>query len=267
MDEKGLNKSDNEKSFIEMLGRFFFSFVSETGKVFILLAESFLWLFRAPIKWKSTIKQMCEIGVNSVPVTLITATFTGMVLALQSYIGFKRFNAETMVGTVVALSMVRELGPVLTGIIVAGRAGSEMAAELGTMKVTEQIDALYTLAVDPIHYLVVPRILAGLVMLPILTILADFIGIWGGYMVSVKILKANPIIYIRRTFNHMEMSDIYIGLLKSCCFGLIISLIGSYKGFSTEGGAEGVGQSTTGAVVLSSMLILIFDYILTALLF
>ncbi|MBN2372793.1 ABC transporter permease [bacterium] len=260
-DQKG------KRSILEDIGRFFYTFLSEAGEIFILLCQAFFWLFRAPLKWKITLKQMGEVGVNSVPVTLITATFTGMVLALQSYIGFKRFNAETMVGTVVALSMVRELGPVLTGLIVAGRAGSEMAAELGTMKVTEQIDALYTLAVDPIHYLIVPRILAGIIMLPVLTILADFIGIAGGYLLSIKVLKANPVIYMRRTFDHMELSDIYIGLLKSSCFGLIISTVGCHKGLSTEGGAEGVGKATTGAVVLSSMLILISDYILTALLF
>ncbi len=267
MEENTINNLKIKKSLLEYLGRFFYSFIEDTGKIFLLLGQAFLWLFLAPLKLKATLKQMDEIGVNSVPVTLITATFTGMVLALQTYIGFKRFNAETMVGTVVALSMVRELGPVLTGLIVAGRAGSEMAAELGTMKVTEQIDALYTLAVDPVHYLIVPRILAGVLMLPVLTLLADFIGIGGGFFVSVKILKANPVIYIRRTFSHMELSDIYIGLLKACCFGLIIALIGCYKGFSTEGGAEGVGKATTSAVVLSSMLILISDYLLTALLF
>ena len=142
-----------------------------------------------------------------------------------------------------------------------------MAAQIGTMKVTEQIDALYTLAVDPIPYLIVPRIIAGIIMLPVLTVLADFIGIFGGYLVAVKMLRANPVIYFRRTFDFMEWRDVYIGLFKSSCFGLIISTIGSHKGLSTEGGAEGVGKATTGSVVLSSMLILISDYILTALLF
>ena len=254
-------------SIAENLGRFSYDYLEEAGRILLLLTQALIWLFRTPLRWRASLKQMEEIGVNSVPVTLITATFTGMVLALQSYIGFKRFNAETMVGTVVALSMVRELGPVLTGLIVAGRAGSEMAAELGTMKVTEQIDALYTLAVDPVPYLIVPRIIAGIIMLPVLTVLADFIGIFGGYLVAVKMLHANPVIYIRRTFDFMEWRDIYIGLFKSSCFGLIISTIGSHKGLSTEGGAEGVGKATTGSVVLSSMLILISDYILTALLF
>jgi phospholipid/cholesterol/gamma-HCH transport system permease protein len=227
-------------SIAENLGRFFYDYLEEAGRILLLLTQALIWLFRTPLRWRASLKQMEEIGVHSVPVTLITATFTGMVLALQSYIGFKRFNAETMVGTVVALSMVRELGPVLTGLIVAGRAGSEMAAELGTMKVTEQIDALYTLAVDPVPYLIVPRIIAGIIMLPVLTVLADFIGIFGGYLVAVKMLHANPVIYIRRTFDFMEWRDIYIGLFKSGCFGLIISTIGSHKGLSTEGGAEGV---------------------------
>ena len=254
-------------SLVEQVGRFFYICLEEAGQILLLLAQSLAWLFRSPLKWRETLTEMEEVGVHSVPVTLITATFTGMVLALQSYIGFKRFNAETMVGTVVALSMVRELGPVLTGLIVAGRAGSEMAAELGTMKVTEQIDALYTLAVDPIPYLIVPRILAGIIMLPVLTVLADCIGIAGGYLVAVKMLHANPVIYIRRSFDFMEWKDIYIGLFKSSFFGLIISTVGCHKGLATEGGAEGVGNATTGSVVLSSMLILISDYVLTALFF
>jgi len=254
-------------SLAEHVGRFFYNYLEEAGRILLLLMQSVAWLFRSPLKWRETLTQMEEVGVHSVPVTLITAIFTGMVLALQSYIGFKRFNAETMVGTVVALSMVRELGPVLTGLIVAGRAGSEMAAELGTMKVTEQIDALYTLAVDPIPYLIVPRVIAGIVMLPVLTVLADCIGIAGGYVVAVKMLHANPVIYMRRSFDFMEWRDIYIGLFKSSFFGLIISTVGCHKGLTTEGGAEGVGNATTGSVVLSSMLILISDYILTALFF
>jgi phospholipid/cholesterol/gamma-HCH transport system permease protein len=210
---------------------------------------------------------MEEVGANSLPVTMVTAAFTGMVLALQSYTAFKRFNAESLVGTVVALSVTRELGPVLTGLIVAARAGSAMAAELGTMRVTEQIDALYTLAVDPVEYLVSPRLLAGFIMLPILTALADIVGIIGGYFVSVCVLDANPVIYIRRTFDLLQYQDIYSGLFKAATFGIIISLIGCYQGFYTEGGAEGVGKATTGAVVVAYILIIMSNYILTALFF
>jgi phospholipid/cholesterol/gamma-HCH transport system permease protein len=170
-------------------------------------------------------------------------------------------------GTVVALSMTRELGPVLTGLIVAGRAGAAMAAELGTMKVTEQIDALSTMATNPIKYLIVPRFLAGIFMLPALTVLADIIGIIGGYFVGVVVLGTNPTVYIRRTTDYLELSDIYNGLIKAAFFGMAISLISCYRGFNAEGGAEGVGKATTGAVVISCMTILISDYFLSAWLF
>ncbi|MBW2652763.1 MAG: ABC transporter permease, partial [Deltaproteobacteria bacterium] len=193
--------------------------------------------------------------------------FTGAVLALQSYTGFKRFNAEAFVGTVVALSVTRELGPVLAGLMVSGRVGSSMAAELGTMQVTEQIDALYTLAVNPVKYLIVPRLLAAFIMMPVLVIFADLIGITGGYIVSVNILGSNPYVYMERTWSYLEFNDIYSGLLKACVFGIIIATVSCYQGFYTQGGAEGVGKATTKAVVLSCLLILIFNYIITALLF
>ena len=167
----------------------------------------------------------------------------------------------------VALSMLRELGPVLTGLIVSGRAGAAMAAELGTMRVTEQIDALSTMATNPVKYLIVPRFLAGMVMLPVLTVFADVIGIGGGYFVSVQALDVNPVIYLRRTFDYLEFGDVFGGILKATVFGMIISIVSCYKGFNAEGGAEGVGKATTGAVVISSMLILISDYFLTAILF
>jgi phospholipid/cholesterol/gamma-HCH transport system permease protein len=252
---------------LEILGRRILTGVEDAGKVFMLLFRAFTWALQPPFYIKNTIKQMLEVGVHSIPVVLITATFTGMVLALQTYTGFQRFNAESLVGTVVALSMTRELGPVLTGLIVAGRAGSAMAAELGTMRVTEQIDALYTLATNPIKYLVVPRLVAGLVMLPVMTILSDIVGIYGGFFVSANVLHANKTIYLKRTWDYLEFNDIYSGLFKAAVFGLIIALIGCYKGFFTRGGAEGVGQATTGSVVISSMLILISDYFLTAILF
>ncbi|MDX1763512.1 MAG: ABC transporter permease [bacterium] len=252
---------------LENTGRRLLAFMEETGKVMVLLTHAIVWGFRRPLYLNNTIKQMLEVGVNSIPVVLITATFTGMVLALQTHTGFQRFNAESLVGTVVALSMTRELGPVLTGLIVAGRAGSAMAAELGTMRVTEQIDALYTLATNPVKYLVVPRLVAGVVMLPVMTILSDIVGIYGGLFVSVSVLDANRTIYIKRTWDFLEFNDVYSGLFKAAVFGLIISLVGCYKGFYTRGGAEGVGKATTGSVVISSMLILIFDYLLTAILF
>jgi phospholipid/cholesterol/gamma-HCH transport system permease protein len=201
------------------------------------------------------------------PVVLITAIFTGMVFALQTFTGFKRFGAEALVGTVVALSVTRELGPVLTGLIVAGRAGAAMAAEMGTMRVTEQIDALETLATNPVKYLIIPRFIAGILMLPALTIVADITGITGGYFVTVGLFKTSSIVYWNRTWDFLEMSDIYNGLIKAAFFGASISLISCYEGFYTRGGAEGVGKATTGAVVLSSMTILISDYFLSAWLF
>jgi phospholipid/cholesterol/gamma-HCH transport system permease protein len=252
---------------LEKIGNKTTTFIEEVGQLANLQIQTLYWMFRRPFRFHLLIKQMEEIGANSIPVVLVTALSTGMVLALQSHIGFKRFNAETLVGTVVALSVTRELGPVLTGLIVAGRAGSSMAAELGTMRVTEQIDALVTLATNPIHYLIVPRFLAGLIMLPILTICADMVGILGGYIVSTRILGANPVIYIRRTRDFLELGDVFNGLFKSAVFGMSIAIISCYAGFYTEGGAEGVGKATTRAVVISSMLILISDYIMTALLF
>jgi len=252
---------------IAAIGRRTISFVSETGRVTLTLFRAIRVAFILPLGLRNIIKQMEQLGVNSIPVVLITATFTGMVLALQSHTGFKRFNAESLVGTVVALSMTRELGPVLTGLIVAGRAGAAMAAELGTMRVTEQIDALATMAVDPVKYLITPRVLAGIIMLPILTVLADFIGIIGGYLVSVRLLDANSGIYIRRTTQYLEVNDIMAGLMKAAIFGMLISAISCYKGFNAAGGAEGVGEATTSAVVISMMLILISDYFMTAFLF
>jgi len=252
---------------LEALGKQIMAGIEDAGKVIMFLFRAVIWALQPPFYLNNTVKQMLEVGVHSIPVVLITATFTGMVLALQTYTGFQRFNAESLVGTVVALSMTRELGPVLTGLIVAGRAGSAMAAELGTMRVTEQIDALYTLATNPIKYLVVPRLIAGVVMLPVMTILSDIVGIYGGFFVSVNVLNANQTIYLKRTWDYLEFNDLYSGLFKAAVFGLIIALIGCYKGFYTRGGAEGVGQATTGSVVIASMMILISDYFLTAILF
>ena len=254
-------------SLFDIVGTRVLHFLAESGKIIIFSAKVFLWIFRPPLDARSLLKQVEEVGVKSIPVVLITGAFTGMVLALQSYTGFKRFNAEAFVGTVVALSITRELGPVLSGLMVSGRVGSAMAAELGTMQVTEQIDALYTLATNPIKYLIVPRFLAAVIIMPILTIFTDVVGILGGYLVSVELLGSNPTIYLRRTFDYLDLEDFYIGLLKSIIFGMIIALIGCYEGFHTQGGAEGVGKATTKAVVMSSLLILIANYFITALFF
>ena len=252
---------------MNIIGFWVLKLLEESGRVMILFFKTLNLTFRPPFDLRSLLKQVEQVGVNSIPVVLITGAFTGMVLALQSYTGFKRFNAEAFVGTVVALSMTRELGPVLSGLMVSGRVGSAMAAELGTMQVTEQIDALYTLATNPIKYLIVPRFLASLIIMPVLTVFADAVGMLGGYIVSVYLLGSNPTIYVRRTYDYLDLEDIYIGLLKACVFGMIIAIVGCYQGFSAQGGAEGVGKATTRAVVMSSLLILIANYFITALFF
>ncbi len=253
--------------FFYIIGLWVLNFLEEAGRVMLLFLRTVHFIFRPPLDVRNLLKQIEYVGIKSVPVVLITGAFTGMVLALQSYTGFKRFNAEAFVGTVVALSMTRELGPVLTGLMVSGRVGSAMAAELGTMQVTEQIDALYTLAINPIKYLVVPRFLASLIIMPILTTFADIVGIMGGYLISVMLLGANPTVYMRRTYDFMDLEDVYIGLLKAAIFGMIIATIGCYQGINTRGGAEGVGKATTNAVVIGSLLILVANYFVTALLF
>jgi len=252
---------------IEIIGHYIMAFAEELGRILLLLGAIIRHMIALPLETKSILKQMLEVGVKSSPVVFITAIFTGMVFALQTYTGFKRFGAEAFVGSVVALSMTRELGPVLTGLMVAGRAGAAMAAELGTMRVTEQIDALETLATNPIKYLIVPRFIAGLVMLPALTVVANIVGITGGYIVTVGLFEESPAVYWKRTWDYLEASDIYNGLIKAGFFGAGIALISSYKGFYASGGAEGVGKATTGAVVLSCMTILISDYFLSAWLF
>ncbi|MCX8021225.1 MAG: ABC transporter permease [Syntrophorhabdaceae bacterium] len=242
-------------------------FLREMGGIGMLLFKSLYLFFKRPFKIDYIFKQMEFIGVKSLSVVLITGVFTGMVLALQTFHGFRKFGAEGLVGATVALSMTRELGPVLTSLMVTGRAGSAMAAELGTMRVTEQIDALVVMSLNPIKYLVVPRVVASVIMLPVLTVISDFIGIVGGYIVGVKLLGINEGAFIHRMTKYLELEDIYNGLIKAAFFGLILSIISCYKGFFTKGGAEGVGRSTTEAVVLSSLSILVFDYILTSLMF
>jgi len=251
---------------LELIGKRTASFLREMGGVILFLGNTLRGIVSRPFYFRNLFKQMEQIGVNSVPVVLTTAISTGMVLALQSYTGFKRFGAQSLIGAVVSLSMTRELGPVLTGLMVAGRAGAAMAAELGTMRVTEQIDALYTMATNPMQYLVVPRFLASTIMMFFLSALGMYVGILGGYFVGVKVLGTNPVTYMNQSINNTQVEDIWYGLIKSLVFGAVVGLIGCYKGFNTEGGAEGVGKATTGAVVVSCMLILILDYFLSALL-
>ncbi|OIO71312.1 MAG: ABC transporter permease [Zetaproteobacteria bacterium CG1_02_53_45] len=220
-----------------------------------------------PWHGRMLLQQAEEVGVQSLPVVMLTALFTGMVLALQSYIVFHRFAAESLTGLVVSMSVVRELGPVLVGLMVAGRVGAAFAAELGTMRVTEQIDALWTLSTDPVRYLILPRLIAVTLMMPLLVVIADFIGIYGGYAISVHVLDQNPAVYIENTTVYMELPDFYSGIVKAAFFGMLIGLIGCTEGFNCKGGAQGVGTATTRAVVISCMSILISDYFLTAWMF
>jgi len=240
---------------------------NRTGLYAQMLLQLIRKLGKPPWYGRQLLLQAEEVGVQSLPVVLLTALFTGMVLALQSYIVFHRFAAESLTGLVVSMSLVRELGPVLVGLMVAGRVGASFAAELGTMRVTEQIDALWTLSTDPFRYLVTPRVLAVILMLPLLTIIADFIGIYGGYAISVYLLDQNPTVYIENTTIYMELEDFYSGLIKAAFFGLLIGVIGCTEGFNCKGGAAGVGTATTRAVVISCMSILVSDYFLTAWLF
>ena len=246
-----------------LLERFFI----QMGRFVQMLGRVFAWTPRPPYDWRELFRQMLKVGVASTPVVLLTALFTGMVLALQTFTVLRRFNAEAFVGSLVALSMVRELSAVLSGLIVAGRAGSAMGAELGTMRVTEQIDALEVMATDPVHYLVVPRVWAATIMMPLLVILGDAIGIFGGYLVSVVLMGANPVSYVDTTFQYMDLRDLLSGVIKAAIFGMLLAVIGCQQGFYTTGGAEGVGRSTTAAVVLASIAILISDFFLTRLLF
>jgi phospholipid/cholesterol/gamma-HCH transport system permease protein len=241
-------------------------FFLEVGRFFNLLSRTLAWTFRRPFDAREWLRQMVKVGVDSTPVILLTSMFTGMVLALQTFSTLKRVHAEGYVGTLVALSMVRELGAVLAALVIAGRSGSAMAAELGTMRVTEQIDALEVLATDPVHYLVVPRVWATTLMLPLLVALGDAVGIVGGYLVAVVLLGANPVSYIDNTFRFMDAGDVSSGLIKAAVFGLLIAVIGCQQGYYARGGAEGVGRATTRSVVLASMAILISDFFLTKLL-
>jgi len=252
---------------LDRLGRAVLAGVEEMGKIILLFVSVLGWMFRPPFELRNIFKQMEFVGVKSIFVVVLTGTFTGMVMALQGYHGFRMFSAESLVGGTVALGMTRELGPVLTSLMVTARAGSAMAAELGTMRVTEQIDALYVMAANPVKHLIVPRVIAGVLMVPLLTVVADFTGILGGYFVGVHILGINSGIFIKNITRLVDLNDIYNGLVKAACFGLILSLVGCYKGFNTYGGAEGVGRATTEAVVLASIAILISDYFLTAIMF
>jgi len=250
-------------TFLAAVGRTFLAFLTAIGRLSIFTAYAVLHCVRPPFYGRLFVRHMIDIGYYSLPVVGLTALFTGMVLALQSYSSFARFNAEDAVATVVVLSMTRELGPVLGGLMVAGRIGASMAAEIGTMRVTEQIDALTTLSTNPFKYLVVPRLVAGLTMLPVLVLVADVVGVFGGFLIGVYKLDFNPSRYLASTWQFLEVVDVVSGLVKAAAFGFLIALMGCYHGYFSRGGAQGVGAATTNAVVSASILILSANYLIT----
>jgi phospholipid/cholesterol/gamma-HCH transport system permease protein len=249
------------------IGRGLLAACRGTGAVARFAVVGLLNLLQPPFFLRLFGRALLDMGYFSLPVVALTAVFTGMVLALQSYTGFSRYSAASAIPNIVVLSITRELGPVLAGLMVAGRIGAAMAAELGTMRVTDQIDALSTLSTNPMKYLVAPRLLAGIVALPALVLVADILGVMGGFIVSVASLGFNPNVYLSNTLNFMQTQDVASGLVKAAVFGFIIALMGCYQGYNSRGGAQGVGAATTGAVVSASILILAFDYVLTELFF
>jgi phospholipid/cholesterol/gamma-HCH transport system permease protein len=250
-------------NFLALIGGLTFDFLAVIGNVVMFALKAVYAAITPPYYPKIIFKQIISIGYYSLPVVGLTAVFTGAVLALQSYTGFSRFNAESSIAAVVVISITRELGPVLAGLMVAGRVGAATAAEIGTMRVTEQIDALTTLSTNPFKYLVAPRLIAGVIALPFLVLIADIIGVYGGYLIGIYKLNFSQGTYLKNTFDLLEAKDVITGLIKSCIFGFIITLMGCYHGYRSKGGANGVGIATTNAVVTASMLILFSNYFAT----
>lgn len=254
-------------NFVAAIGRTFLGFLAATGRLSVFTGDALTHLVRPPIYTLLILQQMMRIGYFSLPVVGLTAFFTGAVLCLQIYIGGNRFGAEVFVPQIVVVGIVRELGPVIAGLMLAGRVAAAIAAEIGTMRVTEQIDALSTLSTNPMKYLVVPRLVAAVISMPILVVVADSIGVFGGYTVATQSLGFNGAVYMRNTMDFVTNPDIISGLIKSAVFGFIIALMGCYHGFNSRGGAQGVGAATTSAVVSASILILAANYLMTSLLF
>ncbi|HEY0420886.1 MAG TPA: ABC transporter permease [Acetobacteraceae bacterium] len=253
--------------FLATIGQSVISLCRGAGALALFGLQGLSHLVRPPFYVRAFLRAMVEIGYFSLPVVALTAVFTGMVLALQSSTGLSRFAADSAVASLVVLSVTRELGPVLAGLMVAGRVGAAMAAEIGTMRVTDQIDALSTLSTNPMKYLVTPRLLAGLIALPMLVVVADVLGVLGGFIIATLKLGYNSHTYLTNTLNFLQTDDVVSGLVKAAVFGLIIALMGCFNGYNSRGGAQGVGSATTSAVVGASVLILALDYVLTELFF
>lgn len=254
-------------AFIQLIGRTFMAFLAAVGRISIFTGVALSHCVRPPFYGRNLLRQMMEIGYYSLPVVGLTAIFTGMVLTLQTHVGFARFQAESAIPQVVVVSLTRELGPVLAGLMVAGRIGAAMAAEIGTMRVTEQIDALTTLATNPFKYLIAPRLVAGVICMPLLVVVADIIGVFGGYLIGTYKLDFSSGAYLHNARAFLEPMDVVSGLVKAAVFGFLIALMGCYHGYNSQGGAQGVGAATTNAVVSASILILSFNYVITELFF
>lgn len=252
---------------VATIGRVFLTFLNAIGRLALFMVAVLSHGFRPPFYFRQILRMMIEIGYYSLPVVGMTTLFTGAALALQSYSGFKDYGAESSIPIIVALAITRELGPVMAGLMVAGRIGAAFAAEIGTMRVTEQIDALVTLSTNPFKYLLFPRVLAATLMLPFLVFVGDIIGIFGGYSVSTSALHFAEIPYINNTWNFLEWFDVLTGLYKAAAFGFIVALMGCYHGYHSRGGAQGVGAATTNAVVSASILILLVNYLMTEMFF
>ncbi|MBF0289173.1 MAG: ABC transporter permease [SAR324 cluster bacterium] len=254
----------NHLQWIENLGKHILEGIHGAGNAGLLFVEACVFVCVPPFRFKLFFKQMEFIGNKSLWITLLTGIFTGLVMTLQSYFALRQFSSETIVGGMVAVSMIRELGPVLTALMVNARAGSAIAAEIGTMRVTEQIDALQSLAVSPVQYLITPRILAGVVMLPVLTSIANMMGVVGSYLLAVGLLDVDSGIFMAKIRDFVVVRDIIGSMLKAAMFGVVLTFIGCYKGYNASNGAEGVGKATTEAVSFSAVFILLSDYIFTS---
>ncbi len=246
------------------IGHATFAVFRETGRFANFTARAAAACFAPPIYMSQIWRQCLQIGYFSLPVVGLTAVFIGAALALNIYVGGSRFNAESFVPNIVVLGITRELGPVLAGLMLAGRVSAGIAAEIGTMRVTEQIDAMTTLSTDPFRFLIAPRITAATLTLPLLVIVADIIGVMGGYLVATRSLDFNGATYLRNTVDFLEAADVNLGLIKAAVFGFIISVMGAFQGYHSRGGALGVGRATTNAVVGAAVLILAANYLITA---
>ena len=254
-------------NFLATIGEFFLAFFAQTGRLSVFVGQTLAAMLRPPIYFRIIGQQIIRIGYFSLPVVALTSFFTGGALAIQIYFGGNQFNSEAIVSSIVALGITRELGPVLGGLMVAGRVSAAIAAEIGTMRVTEQIDALTTLSTNPHKYLVAPRVIAATLCMPILALIADIIGIFGGFVVGTQSFGFNAAIYVQRTINFLTVDDVTSGLIKAAVFGFIIAMMGCYNGYYSKGGAQGVGRATTNAVVSASIFILAANYLMTSLLF